>query len=221
MQKSLAQLKFSLGFTLIELIIAIVIVAILTTIGIAGFNSASKVNAVKQQAQEIKSLARKLRTDATAAVKPAGLCQTNGVLFGTYINFSRNTNVIDYGVSCFDSTGTNDYSTHNEFNLNQGLLQGTGYTTNLTIFFSFNGNVVFYDFSAFVGRSAPIYDNLINLTNAYPSGAGNPQTFPVTVTDGTSIGNGNRQQVTFKYSGLICDERLGSGVPFPSTVCGL
>src|SRR3989344_3103497 len=58
------------GFTLVELLVAVVIIVILSTIGIASFNTANSRNELQNQAKELQSTMRKLRTDSVAAVKP-------------------------------------------------------------------------------------------------------------------------------------------------------
>ena len=100
-----------LGFTLVELIIAITIITILTTFGVASYNSARVSNDLRQQAQELKSLARKLRTDAVAATKPSGNCQTSGTVYGTYLVFQKSdvghglNSTYYYGTACYDAIG--------------------------------------------------------------------------------------------------------------------
>lgn len=183
---------------MIELIIAIVIMVILTTIGVASFNSASRANAIQQQAQEIKSLARKLRTDASAAIKPSGNCQSLGEVYGTYITFQLNSANYSYGAACFDkTTPATSYSTPSTETLPTGMIfTGSG---NLTILYSFNGTVG-------------------STTNAAPPVSGN---FPsalssvtyLTINDGTASRN---YRIGFSPSGLVCEEKA---TPVPTTPC--
>lgn len=215
MHKSLAQIKTAFGFTLIELIIAIVIVVILTTIGVAGFNSASRTNAVRQQAQEIKSLARKLRTDASAAIKPSGDCSlaaNNASIYGTYLNFVQNDTKVTYGIMCFNQ-GSGDYSTQNTKTLPTGLILGSnisGYQ-NFTVFYSFNGDVAFYLLP--VGTYYPSRDEVENNTSSYKVVGATRRI--VVISDGTTVinfGNGNRYSVGFSITGLVCDQKYPPGV---------
>ncbi len=159
MHKILAQFKSNAGFTLIELIIAITIVVILTTVGIASFNSASKANATFQKAQEIQSAARKIETDATAAVKPitgsttptscksVDLNPDVGTLYGGYITFDMATNSYFYGMSCFNSDGSINLSSQSTAQTLASPMQFT-YSpsgSKKIIYFSFDGGVYAYD----------------------------------------------------------------------------
>ena len=122
MLNKLSQTKSSNhGFTLVELLISIAIIVIVSAVGIAGFNSASQNSAVKSQAQEIKTLIRKLRTDAGAALKPTGACTNDGIVYGSYIKFPINGTSITYGTSCFNKTDSLiNYSSSNTFQLKNG-----------------------------------------------------------------------------------------------------
>lgn len=211
MHKNLAPIKTAFGFTLIELIIAIVIVVILTTIGVASFNSASRANAVRQQAQEIKSLARKLRTDASAAIKPSGDCSlaaNNASIYGTYLNFAQ-TDTVTYGVLCFDQ-GTNDYSTVNTKTLPTGLKVGQTGFSNLTVFYSFTGGVEFFSLAA--GIFHPTRAQLED-----PSSCTGPPclwlngvtrlSFKVTDWPVFGANSGNRYNINFNTTGLVCEQK--------------
>ncbi len=195
MHQDFAQVKSPAGFTLIELIIAIVIVVILTTIGVAGFNSASRANAIQQQAQEIKSLARKLRTDASAAVKPTGTCQTSGAVYGTYITFTSGSSNVTYGTSCWSPTSVaapgTDYSPATATKSLSSPISISSATQ--TIFYAFDGGVYFFP-------TVPTRTDIL--------GASTPASiYKVVITDGTTSRD---YQIAFSPTGLVCEERSGS-----------
>lgn len=89
------------GFTLIELLIAISIIVILTTIGIASYTSSAANNNVLNAGRELKTLVRKLRTDAIASRKNCDATHTK--YYGTYIRFLTNSSY-SHGSACYDSS---------------------------------------------------------------------------------------------------------------------
>lgn len=186
------------GFTLVELVISVAIIVIMSAVGIAGFNSASQNSAVKSQAQELKTLIRKLRTDAGAALKPTGACTTDGTVYGSYIKFPQNSSSITYGTSCFDSTNSAlNYSSSNTLQLKSGLIQGNATYPDLTVFFGFDGEVKFLSVSTLppskIDIDGPTFVGVVRL--------------PIIVTNGSSIaGSGVKRQVSINRIGLICDE---------------
>ncbi len=146
--------KTSTGFTLIELLISIVIIVILSVIGISSFNVANNRNELRNQAKEIVSEMRKIRTDSVAASKPvtgAGnavdpSCKDptttatidQGTYYGTYITF--NATSFDTGVLCWTSGGaTNVSGTASNTPLKQDVTAAT--SGGSTFFFSFDGSV--------------------------------------------------------------------------------
>ena len=199
MHKVLAQIKTPYGFTLVELILAIVIVVILTTIGIASFNSASKTNAVSQQAQEIKSLARKLRTDATAAIKPAGDCSlpaNSAVVYGSYLYFKGGASNYYYGTACFNPTTALSYSSVKQGNLKTPLtFTGLGGDYK-ALLYTFNGHVITYTFpdpgtDPVITAAEFGLSELLNTTN-------------IKITDGTASRD---YRINFSATGLVCEEK--------------
>lgn len=204
------------GFTLIEILIAVAIVMIVSAVGIAGFNSAGKSNAVKQSSAEIKSLGRKLRTDASAAVKPIGTCTTSGTVYGTYLNVKR-TNTIEYGTLCFDppSAGCSagDYS---EVNTKQftGLFVGNslnpGGNTSATAFFSFDGTVRYFFYAAAATKPYPTRDQILNLSCASSVTESTSTQQNLIINDGNSFNQAgsNRYVLRINRFGLICEQRL-------------
>ena len=200
--------KRQLGFTLIELIIAIVIMVILTTIGVASFNSASQSNAIQQQAQELKSLARKLRTDASAAIKPAGDCSlpvNKAVIYGTYLYFKNGSSDYYYGIACFNPTTATSYSSINHSNLKTPLLFG-GFTQNyMALLYTFDGQVVTYTFNT--GLPAPVIQTIDFDPPLLFEKDGVPianQVQDLLITDGTASRN---YRINFSASGLVCEEK--------------
>lgn len=206
--------KNQLGFTLVELLVAIVIIVILSTIGIASFNSANSRNEVKNQAKEIKSLMRKLRTDAVAAYKPQQCIDNGATLYGTYINFKRDENFLTYGVSCWGDGATDDFSTEEIFQLKEGLLQSSGFA-NLIVFYNFDGSVIYYDLGltaqelAMVAPTKALIENPSSHANFANVNNSSNLDYSVVVTDGpTFVANANAYGVSFNKSGLVCDESV-------------
>ncbi len=215
---SISQWQSPKGFTLVELLISVAIIVIISSFGIASFNGASQRSAVKSQAQELKTLIRKMRTDAGAAIKPvtgattATSCRSPiagdsdlGIVYGSYINFNRGASngspTVTHGISCFDSTGTN-LSSSNTTQLKSGLVQGSANYANLTVFFGFDGEVKFFS-----GISQPSKNDIETVSSL----AGVNYT-PIIVSDGANISSGNRRQVAINLNGLICDENVGTVV---------
>ena len=202
MNKILAQFKSKSGFTLIELIIAIVIVVILTTIGVASFNSASRANAVQQQAQEIKSLARKLRTDASAAVKPSS-CATPGSFYGTYINFQEGSGTISYGTSCWQDSTNDESPTASTKNLATGITVRTVSTsTNLTIFYNFDGKVFVFDCATSCASGNNI--NIAPTQTEIGSATASVSVENIVITDTEPTRD---YRINFSPTGLVCEEK--------------
>jgi prepilin-type N-terminal cleavage/methylation domain-containing protein len=73
------------GFTLIELVVAFSIMAVLSTIGIASFVSYSQAQTLQQAVNDVNITLNTAKSDAIAQVKPNGVtstCPTPGVLNG-------------------------------------------------------------------------------------------------------------------------------------------
>ncbi|HEY4694799.1 MAG TPA: prepilin-type N-terminal cleavage/methylation domain-containing protein [Candidatus Nanoarchaeia archaeon] len=194
MHSLLSYLKFHReGFTLIELLIAITILAIISAFGIASFNSATRSNAVLQQAQELKVLARKLRTDARAATKPSG-CVNNGVVYGTYITFNQAANSYTYGISCFNSTTGASFSTQTTKTLKVPVVidAATPYQR-LTVLFSFDGTTAFYNFA--------FNPNTFSHVTAPSSPIPTDPTYLQVVSTSTIY------RVYFSSTGLVCEQK--------------
>jgi prepilin-type N-terminal cleavage/methylation domain-containing protein len=102
------KLKYNRGFTLIELMVVVVIIAILTSIVMASF---SQAKAKSRDAKRIADLAQmqlalELAFDKCGVYPPYGTVNTYHVLFlGTAINAGvcRNSSNVDYLVSDFIS----------------------------------------------------------------------------------------------------------------------
>lgn len=192
--------KFSGGFTLIEIIIAITIVTIMATIGIASFNSVSTNNEVSQKTQEIKSTARRLRTDALASRKPVD-CPATSSYFGTYVRFSFPPLFYRTRSLCFSNTLPNNNVAPAElpirFSTNTNILtqawgsDGDPIGSAITIVFANNGEVVFLN-------TVPNFSNMTD-----PAGPGRILANRVWV----DIGNGsNTRRINFNKAGLVCEE---------------
>lgn len=216
------------GFTLIELLIAIVIITILSSVGIASFNGISRSNAMQQQAQEIKSLARKLRSDATAGVKvvtgatTATSCKSvdadpdAGILYGAYINFQNNANTINYGISCWENSTIDHSPAASVKTLPQGMviwrINGVTIPTdvNTTIFFSFEGKVYVFDCANAALECTDANNNNLNIAPDQASIIANVT--PIATTqyiyisdDGTN--NPRNYRINFGPTGLVCEEK--------------
>ncbi len=72
--KKSAFFKNKHGFTLIELVISITVIATLSTIGIAAFVSQSKASALQSGAAEFYSVLNVAKSRAMSQVKPDNLC---------------------------------------------------------------------------------------------------------------------------------------------------
>lgn len=207
------------GFTLIELVIAIVIVTIITTFGIASFTTASRSNATLQKGQEIQSLARKIRTDATAAIKPVSnpYVYTNscksleadqtldpdlGTVYGSYIVFDSATTYF-YGVSCFSSDGSADYSSGSASgagNTLQTLPSNMTFTAGISrgIYYDFQGNVYSY-----IGTTKPTYQDVTLDVTSRLAAINAP--VKLTISNSTTF-----VDVFFSSTGLVCTQKSGA-----------
>lgn len=194
------------GFTLIELMIAIVIITVLSTVGIASFNGISRSNAIQQQAQEIKSLARKLRSDATAAVKPSGNCSlpaNNASIYGTYLYFKNNTSTYYYGVACFNPTTSTSYSTVSQADLKSPLLFNfAGGNDYMALLYTFNGQVASYTFNT--GGAPVIAIGDFALPLLFERAGVSVSIQEIIITDGTASRN---YRINFSPTGLVCEEK--------------
>ncbi len=152
--------KTNLGFTLVELLVSIVIIVILSTLGIASFNTANTRNELQNQGKEIQSVMRKLRTDSVAAVKPvtgdgsAGdpSCKAptpgtedQGTYYGSWIILDKNTTPHSFytGSACLDASDNPLYGSSSPTNLTNGVSFGDLPNGDLreVIFFTFDGQV--------------------------------------------------------------------------------
>lgn len=147
------------GFTLVELLVAIVIIVILSTIGIASFNSANIRNELQNQAKELQSTMRKLRTDSVAALKPVtgagtpgspsckapGAGADQGVYYGSWIILDKTTSPHSFytGSACLDQFDTPLYGSSSPTALPNGLSFGNlpNGSDREVIFFTFDGQV--------------------------------------------------------------------------------
>lgn len=79
----------NLGFTLIELIVAFSIIAILSTVGIASFVSYSRTQAVNTEASNIVSVLNLARAKTQSQVNP---CEDSETLVGYQLKVVNDTN---------------------------------------------------------------------------------------------------------------------------------
>lgn len=70
--------KASVGFTLIELIVAFSVMAILATVGVASFVSYSRAQALQQTTNDLVTALNTARAKTVAQIKPAGCSSLNG-----------------------------------------------------------------------------------------------------------------------------------------------
>lgn len=220
------------GFTLIELLISIAIIVILSTIGIASFNSSSSKNVVQQQAAEIRSLARKLRTDAGSAIKPSSCPTTstpatNSSVYGSYITFWSNLpgdpSTISYGISCWDGSGTDRSPIASSKTLPAGIkitAVGAGAGVNgVTIFYTFDGKVIYFNCEVECGTTIPYptNNNLNKAPNLFSLVNVSATDLPVTlITVRISDSTVSRDyQINFSRTGLVCEQK------YPLNTCAI
>ncbi len=209
--------KSQSGFTLIELLVSIVIIVILSTIGIASFNSANIRNELQNQAKELTSELRHLRTDSVAAVKPvtdttaANSCKAPddgnpataesdaGTYYGSYMKLTGGGTSFETGVVCFDSSGNSVSGIATTTNFTDGLTSSVLSDSNEVILFSFDGDV--YSLSSVpVDKTAA--DAGIVSTNQIST--------PVSIT----LSQGSQNYYLYiNGTGLICSE------PAATTTC--
>ena len=202
--------KTNVGFTLVELLVAIVIIVILSTLGIASFNSANTRNELQNQGKELQSAMRKLRTDSVAASKPVtGVgaavdpldpsCKSptagtsdDGTYYGSYITLTSGGSSFTTGVTCFDDSG-NDIAAASvsTTNFTQGITS-SAIPSGRTIFFSFDGNVYLLPTTAPTNKANA--DTLIV--------PGNQVSTPVSIT----LSRGGDYYIYVNGSGLICSQ---------------
>jgi prepilin-type N-terminal cleavage/methylation domain-containing protein len=194
--------KTSAGFTLVELLISVVIIVILSTIGIASFASANRRSALQNQAKEIQSNLRAIRTDSVAALKPTQCDSPSGTpnpktFYGIYVNLTPGTGYSS-GVSCFEGTTQVSIPTSTvtfQEGVSISAIDGPG--TGNFIYFNFNGDV--YRLSSAPATKAEAEN---------PSSGKIDNPVRITLSDGT-----NPYYVYINGTGLVCAE------PNSTTTC--
>lgn len=84
--------KFCLGFTLIELMVVAAMVGVLTTIGVASYNTFNDQRIVRRAADEVKTYLRVAASKAKNGEKDCSAClctTSNYPLDGWYIDFTN------------------------------------------------------------------------------------------------------------------------------------
>lgn len=223
-------MKNSVGFTLVELLVAIVIIVILSTIGITSFNSASARNELQNQAKEIQSLARKLYTDGFASSKPSD-CENltpPRYFYGTFLSFQITNDAgtpteITYGPLCYQATAEpnteqlinleKQFHFRDDVSLQQiGLESGTlGIQTSgsithqrLVIVYRYDGEIRFLDHVGFTANQVR-FGAVMNGSYIY-NGSETVLSTPRAFAD---IGDGNNSyRINFSKSGLTCVQAL-------------
>jgi prepilin-type N-terminal cleavage/methylation domain-containing protein len=124
------------GFTLIELITAITIMAILSTIGIASFTNYSRTQALSNATQDVVTALQLAKASAASQVKPA-TC-TPGVLVGYQVTIDATPGVESYSMApVCDSV---DVVAQKTTTLPQNIIFGANGTTSV-LFHTVTGNV--------------------------------------------------------------------------------
>lgn len=104
--------SFSMGFTLIELMIAISIGSLVLTLGTARYMDFNKTQTIKEVGLTVKNNLRQIQTKATTGVKPASAACTSSVSLDGYQITISNTSITSTAV-CNGSTSGNPVTTYN------------------------------------------------------------------------------------------------------------
>lgn len=208
------------GFTLVELLIAVVIIVILSTIGIASFNAANSRNELQNQAKEMTAQLRNLRTNSAAATKPitgAGTvldpsCKSptatttdQGTYYGAWMIIDKNTSPHSFytGSACVDASNTALYGSSSPTNLVDGVSFGAlpaGGDRNV-ILFTFDGKV-------FIDQDASADPDPSWVKDPTSSGTATEITDPANAIELTS--GGRSYYIYFNGSGLVCTQEEDS-----------
>jgi prepilin-type N-terminal cleavage/methylation domain-containing protein len=89
--------KKNAGFTLIELIVAVTIMALLSTFGIAGFVSYSRAQSLNTATQDFVTALQSAKAATASQVKPT-TCASTGVFQGYQIHITSSANSSSYTV---------------------------------------------------------------------------------------------------------------------------
>ncbi|HSX58529.1 MAG TPA: prepilin-type N-terminal cleavage/methylation domain-containing protein [Candidatus Saccharimonadales bacterium] len=139
------------GFTLIELLISIVILVILSTIGVASFNNAKTRQDLQNQAKEVVSQVRQLRTDSVAASKPTSCTSPIGdpdpkTFYGTYATITLGGGSYTTGIVCYTASGNPVITSTQTINFTPGITtsslpSSSSGASGPVIYFNFSGDV--------------------------------------------------------------------------------
>jgi prepilin-type N-terminal cleavage/methylation domain-containing protein len=106
-----------IGFTLIELMIAISIIAILGALGIVGFSNFNKAQVLQTSAKEVIAMLNLAKSRAQSQIKPLAFC-SGGSLSGYKVIIS---NLKKYSLYLSCSTGVDSLITEQDKSLPTGL----------------------------------------------------------------------------------------------------
>lgn len=86
---SLFTIRKSVGFTLIELMVAISITAVLGTLGIAGFTNFNRAQVFQAASNEVVTLLNLAKSRAQSQIKPPALCSSSQTLEGYEVKITK------------------------------------------------------------------------------------------------------------------------------------
>jgi prepilin-type N-terminal cleavage/methylation domain-containing protein len=114
--------KFAPGYTLLEVLVVVAIVAVLFGVGIAAYSRFDRVRKVEQAALTFGMDLRKTQKKADAGEKPIGSCTSGEVLDGYYIFANVGNNYADESYVCSGATS---------FHQQLDLINGANFATSI------------------------------------------------------------------------------------------
>lgn len=155
------------GFTLIELMIAISIAAILGSLGIAGFSSFNQAQVLQTSTSEVMTMLNLAKSRAQSQIKPSALCPSSSILGGYVVKI-----VSDKDYALFLRCSDSDVIVNEQ---NKSLQSGLVFASSVPASFFFpiqkggvetEGNIVICSLQ---GRARTITLNSLGVVSVRPS----------------------------------------------------